>query len=173
MFFANFSKNQRQKTPLEYEIDGGYQQHQIENVNDNGEPALDLEYAMALVNPIEVELYQVGDDVEGGWTDNLLDAIDGSYCTFEGGDVPGEDGIYPDNASGGYNHSENCGTYPATKVISVSYAENEHGAPFKYAVRQCQEFAKLGLMGVSVLFSSGDLYGRPLSYFHFPVLTRL
>lgn len=59
MLFSNFSKNQRQKTPLEYDIDGGFQQHTTENPGVNGEPALDLEYAMALVNPVDVTLYQI------------------------------------------------------------------------------------------------------------------
>ena|ERR1700722_5053696 len=68
----------------------------------------------------KVTLYQVGDMIEGasilflalhrlmrGLTgasfNNLLDALDDSYCTYEGGDDPSEDGIYPDSAPGGYN----------------------------------------------------------------------
>lgn len=72
----------------------------------NGESDLDLEYAMALTNPQTVTLFQVGDAVQGntscyakpafiltlsfigGSFGNWLDAVDGSFCTFKGGDDP-------------------------------------------------------------------------------------
>ena len=41
----------------------------------------------------------------GASFNNFLDAIDGSYCTFEGGDDPHADEIYPDPAPGGYKGS--------------------------------------------------------------------
>ena len=34
--------------------------------------------------------------------DDFLDSIDGSYCTFEGGDDSTQDGVYPDTQLGGY-----------------------------------------------------------------------
>jgi tripeptidyl-peptidase-1 len=40
--------------------------------------------------------------VLGASFNNLLDALDGSYCTFEGGDDGTQDGVYPDPQSGGY-----------------------------------------------------------------------
>lgn len=43
-----------------------------------------------------------------------------------------------------------------TYVISTSYGYNEAELPPFYAERQCAEYAKLGLMGVTVLYSSGD-----------------
>ena len=73
----------------------------------NGESDLDLEYAMSLTNPQPVVLLQTGDLVEGMYLtcllhlvlhddpvgpfvgasfDNWLDAVDASFCTFEGGD---------------------------------------------------------------------------------------
>lgn len=62
----------------------------------NGESDLDLQYAMALVGKSQpVSLYQVGDLATGASFNNLLDALDGSYCTFEGGDDPYQDGFYP------------------------------------------------------------------------------
>ncbi|KAG6875123.1 hypothetical protein C0992_005137, partial [Termitomyces sp. T32_za158] len=54
------------------------------------ESDLDLEYAMGLTNPQPITLLQTGDIVEGASFNNWLDAVDGSYCTFEGGDVPGQ-----------------------------------------------------------------------------------
>lgn len=66
---------------------------------------------MALVAPQQVTLYQAGDLpqgstfhsiptfeilltklVKGASFNNLLDALDASYCTFEGGDDPTQDG---------------------------------------------------------------------------------
>ena len=91
VFFANFSKHQRQKTPNLISIDGGAPQTSEQGFGFNGESDLDLEYAMTLANPISVDLYQVGDDVEGASFNNFLDALDKSYCTFKGGDDPVQD----------------------------------------------------------------------------------
>lgn len=41
-------------------------------------------------------------------------------------------------------------------TLSTSYGEDEQSVPESYARRVCDEFGKLGMMGVSVLFSSGD-----------------
>ena len=73
----------------------------------NGESDLDLEYAMGLTAPQTITLLQTGDIVEGylilcrryvlqancyagsgAGFGNWLDAVDGSFCTFEGGDDP-------------------------------------------------------------------------------------
>lgn len=43
-----------------------------------------------------------------------------------------------------------------TKVISVSYGEAEADLPAPYVRRQCNEFLKLGLQGISILITSGD-----------------
>lgn len=88
------------------------------------------------------------------------DAIDASYCTYEGGDDPTQDAVYPDPypGVGAYEGPENCGGFAATKVISTSYAYNEHDLTPFYENRQCNEYMKLGLQGVSILHSSGD-YG--------------
>ena len=157
LFFSNFSKGQVQRTPTFDSIDGGVDQTADQSFGFNGESDLDLEYAMTLVNPQKVTLYQVGDLVEGASFNNFLDAIDGSYCTFEGGDDPTQDAVYPD-PFGGYQGPENCGGFAATKVISTSYAYNEADLTPFYEMRQCQEYAKLGMAGTTILYSSGD-YG--------------
>ncbi|KAF2152969.1 subtilisin-like protein [Myriangium duriaei CBS 260.36] len=157
-FFRNFSTRQIGDRPILDSIDGGVVQQTNMSFNFNGESNLDLEYAMTLVYPQKVTLYQVGDTVEGASFNNFLDAIDGSYCTYEGGDDPTQDGVYPDPLPGGYTGPENCGGFAATKVISTSYGYNEADLTPFYEQRQCNEYMKLGLMGVSVLYSSGD-YG--------------
>ena len=155
LFFANFSKNQQQRTPIIDSIDGGVPQTTMQGFNYNGESDLDLEYAMALINPQKTTLYQVGDLVEGASFNNFLDAIDGSYCTYMGGDDPTQDATYPD-PFGGYQGPENCGGFAATKVISTSYGYNEADLTAAYEMRQCNEYMKLGLAGTTILYSSGD-----------------
>lgn len=109
MFFHNFSSNQVGQQPVLVSIDGGKSTYNHANhssptrttplktgvaqtvdrsFNFNGESDLDLEYAMTLTNPQPVLLLQTGDLVEGAGFDNWLDAIDASFCTFEGGDDP-------------------------------------------------------------------------------------
>ena len=156
LFFANFSTKQVQKTPTTDLIDGAVVQTQQESFDFNGESDLDLEYAMTLVNPQPVTLYQTGDLVEGASFNNFLDAIDGSYCSYEGGDDPTQDAVYPDTLPGGYTGPENCGGFAATKVISTSYGYNEADLTAFYEQRQCNEYMKLGLQGTTFLYSSGD-----------------
>ena len=156
LFFANFSTNQVQKTPTTDLIDGAVVQTTQQSFDFNGESDLDLEYAMTLVNPQPVTLYQAGDLVEGASFNNFLDAIDGSYCTYEGGDDPTQDAIYPDTLPGGYTGPENCGGFAATKVISTSYGYNEADLTAFYEQRQCNEYMKLGLQGTTFIYSSGD-----------------
>ncbi|TVY83130.1 Aorsin [Lachnellula suecica] len=110
----------------------------------------------------DVILYQVGDLAEEDYTsfNNFLDAIDASYCTYDGGDDPTYDAVYPDPYPGphSYQGKENCGTYAAAKVISTSYAYAEIELSPAYEERQCNEYMKLGLMGTTFVYSSGD-YG--------------
>ena len=101
LFFKNFSTSQIGERPVLNSIDGGTIDVDGSGFDYNGESNLDLQYAMALVGQHQnVTLYQVGDTVEGASFNNLLDALDGSYCTFEGGDDPTQDGIYPDPFGG-------------------------------------------------------------------------
>ncbi|EPQ51643.1 subtilisin-like protein [Gloeophyllum trabeum ATCC 11539] len=156
MFFGNFSPNLVGKSPAMVSVDGGYAQTEYTGFGYNGESDLDLQYGMSLVDPLPVTLYQTGDMVEGASFNNFLDAIDGSYCTFEGGDDPYYDSTYPDPYGGGYEGPEDCGTAAPAHVISTSYGYNEAELSPAYAARQCAEYAKLGLMGTTVLYSSGD-----------------
>ena len=108
---------------------------------------------MALVGAKQnITLYQTGDDVEGASFNDLLDALDSNYC---GGDDPTQDAIYPD-PFGGYQGPKACGTVKPAYVISTSYAYNEADLTPFYTARQCNEYAKLGMLGTTVLYSSGD-----------------
>lgn len=70
---------------------------------------------------------------------NLLDAIDGSFCTDK------------DKSAG-----QDCGIYSPTRVISISYGASEVYYPEAQLQRQCHEFLKLGLQGHTFTISSGD-----------------
>ncbi|KAK8066843.1 hypothetical protein PG997_013590 [Apiospora hydei] len=148
--------NRGRRPPLLDSIDGGSLPQNLTNRNLYVESSLDLEYAMSLVYPQKVTLYQVGDMLGGGSFNNFLDALDGSYCTYAGGDDPEQDGVYPNPEVGGYKGPADCGTSKAANVISTSYGYNEAALTEAYQKRQCYEYMKLGLQGVTVLYSSGD-----------------
>lgn len=59
-------------------------------------------------------------------------------------------------ANGTWDKPEMCGAYKPTNVISVSYGLGEDTFSFFYENRQCQEYMKLGLQGISVIYASGD-----------------
>ena len=156
MFFRNFSPSQVGQRPIFNSIDGGVLQTEYLSFDYNGESDLDLEYAMTLVSPQNVTLYQAGDLVEGASFNNFLDALDASYCTYDGGDDRTQDSVFPDPHGGAYEGPENCGGFAATKVISTSYLYDEASLTPFYEMRQCHEYMKLGLQGVTFLFASGD-----------------
>ncbi|KAF9561788.1 subtilisin-like protein [Agrocybe pediades] len=156
LFFRNFSPSLVGVRPINVLIDGAVVQTTQQSFDFNGESDLDLEYAMGLTAPQPITLLQTGDLVEGAGFDNWLDAVDGSFCTFEGGDDPTQDGIYPDTAKGGFKGPESCGIVAPPFVVSVSYGQDEVSVTPAFANRQCTEYAKLGMLGTTVLYSSGD-----------------
>lgn len=153
IFFANFSERLVGERPITNYIQGAIAQQENKSCGFNCESNLDLEYAMTLVYPQRVTLYQVGDVIGGASFNNFLDAFDAAYCE---GDDPTADAIYPDPTPGGFKGPKTCGTLSAAKVVSISYAYNEHDLLPAYEERQCNEYLKLGLMGTSFLVSSGD-----------------
>jgi tripeptidyl-peptidase-1 len=110
LFFSAYNPNATGTKPVIYFIDGAVFDTNT-GFSINGESDLDLEYAIGLVNPTPVTLYQTGDPANDASFNTFLDAIDGFYCNFKGGDDPNYDPINP----------ENCGNYTATHVISTSY----------------------------------------------------
>ena len=72
---------------------------------------------------------------------DLLDAIDGSFCTDKDKSV-----------------GKDCGIYAPTRVTSISYGTSEVFYPEAQQQRLCNEFLKLGLQGHTFTLSSGD-YG--------------
>ncbi|KAH8666390.1 peptidase S8/S53 domain-containing protein [Xylariales sp. PMI_506] len=147
-------------------IDGGVAP--VASALAGGESNLDFQLAIPIIFPQNTTVYQTDDRyyAEGvyrnatGILNTFLDAIDGSYCTYcafgECGNDPVLDPTYPDALTGGYNGTLMCGVYQPANVISISYGEQESDLPVYYQRRQCIEFLKLGLRGVSVFVASGD-----------------
>lgn len=143
-------------------VDGATAPNQIPNAGPESD--LDFQISYPIIYPQNSILFQTDDPVYeanytyAGFLNNFLDAIDGSYCsvpmpTDGGGNL---DPPYPHNVPGGYNKPLQCGVYKATNVISVSYGGNEFDLPASYQRRQCNEYMKLGMQGVSFVISSGD-----------------
>ncbi|KAL2854044.1 peptidase S8/S53 domain-containing protein [Aspergillus pseudodeflectus] len=129
-------------------------------VNGAEAPApLDFQVSYPIIWPQNSILYQTDDPVYQnnytfrGYFNNFLDAIDGSYCD------PSEEELdppYPNPAPGGYKGEKMCGVYEPTNVLSISYGGAESSLPIRYMRRQCLEYMKLGLQGVSVVFAAGN-----------------
>ncbi|KAM3067871.1 hypothetical protein ACMFMG_011355 [Clarireedia jacksonii] len=170
LFYAEYAPWVPQGTyPIPALIDGANYSVPADSELNGGEADIDIDMAYALIYPQTVTLYQVDDQIyepEEVATTNLfntfLDALDGSYCNYtafnETGDDPNIDPVYPDPQPGGWNGTRQCGIFKPTKVISASYGQAESDLPINYSKRQCNEFMKLGLQGISILTASGD-YG--------------
>lgn len=172
LFFQNFTKPLVGRPPQIVSIDGGDPIYSgpFTYYDNLAEADMDLQLTMSLTYPLNVTIYSVGDNYIGGQFDTWLDALDGSYCSFEGGDT-GADPVYPDNSTAvpgngaPYNHSENCGTARSSYVYSLSLAGLEEASPVAYSfeTRMCTEFMKLTLQGSTFLFASDDYgVGAPL-----------
>ncbi|KAG6211710.1 hypothetical protein E4U50_002108 [Claviceps purpurea] len=103
------------------------------------ESSLDFQMAIPIIHPQNTTLYQVRS--QGDVFFAMLDAIDGTFCRRD-----------PDRVA-----HEMCDVYKSTNVISISYAGVEADSTPKELSRQCNEFMKLGLLGISVIVSSGDV----------------
>ena len=157
-FFSRYQPELVGRRPVVEKIDGGYLQYDYNVTAFNLEADLDFSYAMALTGSQPVIDLQVGDMFRLGNINNMLAAFDKYYC---GALDPSIDPVFPDPLPGGYNKSTDCGTVAPPNVISISYSWNEDDFPPEYLRRQCNEFLKLGLMGVTVVVASGDTGTKP------------
>ena len=131
-----------------------------------GESDLDFQISYPIIYPQNSKLYQtddifyaLGEEGGGGFLNTFLDALDGSYCkscAFGECGNAAIDPVYPNPNPAGYRGQLQCGVYKPANVISISYGEQEDDLPTNYQQRQCAEFMKLGMQGVSVVIASGD-----------------
>ncbi|KAL7920723.1 Pro-kumamolisin, activation domain-containing protein [Trichoderma austrokoningii] len=161
--FASFVPSHT--TPLFDSIDGAarFSDNRTSDTTGDGESMLDLEVAYPLVYPQRVRVLAVDDlhyqeSTLSGMFNSILDAIDGSYCNRTAynitGDSPQFDPVYPDPV--GYQGQRMCGTFTPTNVISISYSPEERQQTENYDLRQCSEWMKLNLQGVTIVGASGD-----------------
>ncbi|KAI2632647.1 putative alkaline serine protease AorO [Hypomontagnella submonticulosa] len=174
-FFWSFTSEIPNGThPELFSVDGG--QGPTTSLRLAGSEAnLDFQMAYGLIWPQDTVLYQVDDEwyqsiyqtdpaAYTGFFNNLWNAIDGSYCTFEAFGETGNckrpecrDPVYPNpHDRAGYSGQLMCGVYKPTNVISISYSGAEIDLPPSYQQRQCAEIMKLGLQGSTIIISSGD-----------------
>ncbi|UQC90639.1 aorsin precursor [Colletotrichum lupini] len=153
LFFGIFSPKSVGFRPIMKSINGGYWQDELQGTYVNAEADLDFEYSMALTYPQPVINYQVGEKWQTRTLNGLIAAFDGSYCDAWNSSI---DGVYPSPSDDGYQKAHDCGTVRPANVVSISYAWNEVSFPKAYLRRQCLEFLKLGLQGVSVISASAD-----------------
>ncbi|RMY17954.1 hypothetical protein D0867_05667 [Hortaea werneckii] len=162
-FFAAFAPQIPLTTRPKLEgIDGG----SAPGLFAGGESDLDFQISYPIIYPQNSILFQTDDifyatglEGGGGFLNTFLDAIDGSYCTYSAYGETGNAAIdpkYPDPNPLGYQGKLQCGVYKPTNVISISYGEQEDDLPTNYQKRQCNEFMKLGMQGVTVVIASGD-----------------
>lgn len=167
-FFYRFTNITNGTHPIDKAIDGGVAST-TDPSQDGFEAMLDLLMAYPIVYPQTITIFNEDDTwYQNGGSyflgayylfNDFLDAIDGSYCTYSAYGETGNawfDPVYPDPHPGGYKGPLQCGVYQPTNVISISYGERESQMAIAWQKRQCNEFLKLGLQGVSILVSSGD-----------------
>ena len=163
-FFAILATNIPQGThPTLDGIDGATAPATVANAGPESD--LDFQISYPIIYPQNSILFQTDDDVYEanytyvGFLNNFLDAIDGSYCTYSAFNETGNsplDPPYPDPQAGGYKGALQCGVYKPTNVISISYGGQEADLPASYQERQCNEYMKLGMQGISLVVASGD-----------------
>ncbi|TQV94424.1 alkaline serine protease AorO [Cordyceps javanica] len=105
-----------------------------------GESLLDFDMAYPIIYPQGTTLFQVKEDQYDNIFGDFLSAIDSDYCSQD---------PY-------WNNHKMCGTFEPTNVVSISYGGPEDPTDPKAAHRQCNEFMKLGLMGITTVVASGD-----------------
>ncbi|KAJ5689010.1 Rattus norvegicus CLN2 is a lysosomal protease Precursor [Penicillium macrosclerotiorum] len=141
----------------------------IDNTGEDGgssskfglESALDLQVAYPIVYPQTITVYQSYNHLDAqnssrGFLDAFLNAIDGSNCNYCASKQCDDSKMADPESLFELDDKVSCGIYKPANVISISYGGPEQNFPAPYQRRQCNEYMKLGLQGVSVLFASGD-----------------
>ncbi|EGX88268.1 alkaline serine protease AorO, putative [Cordyceps militaris CM01] len=110
---------------------------------DGGEESLlDLQMAYPIIQPQNIILFQnrplrrALSQIFADWAS----AVDRKFCKED-----------PN-----YDRRLMCGKYQPSNVMSVSYGDAEQDEPIAVVQRVCNEFMKLGTVGVTVVVSSGD-----------------
>ncbi|KAF5310892.1 hypothetical protein D9619_008189 [Psilocybe cf. subviscida] len=158
LFFGNFSPALVGSSPTLMLIDGALGTIALDASSSVGEDDWILSYLMTLSDsPQSVQFLTIGNQQTGSFfsINEWLDAVDGSYCTSDGGNDLAFNPQLPNPFPGGFNN-HSCGTVKVPNIISVSQAVEEITYTDFYKQCQCNEFVKLGLMGVTVLYAAAN-----------------
>ncbi|KAI0787605.1 subtilisin-like protein [Fomes fomentarius] len=142
LFFQTYAPSSVGSQPNLVSIEGGT----IAPPGGQGEAALDIELMMGLLGPNQtLNLYQVGETSSlQEPIDELLAALDSAFCSVEG--VSGQ-------------NITDCGNKTPSNVISISYhfePDYLDSSITPIVQRECTEFGKLSLTGITFVASSGD-----------------
>ncbi|KAJ3473869.1 hypothetical protein NLG97_g10094 [Lecanicillium saksenae] len=141
LFWKNYAKNVPAGTTPKLALINGATAP-VRQQDGGGESLLDFQIAYPIIQPQGAVLFQnafLRNDFSQVFAD-YLSAIDQSFCKTD-----------PN-----YNKVLMCGKYEPTNVLSISYGDAEMDEPTAIVQRVCNEFMKLGLIGVTVVVSSGD-----------------
>ncbi|OAV93971.1 hypothetical protein PTTG_09135, partial [Puccinia triticina 1-1 BBBD Race 1] len=100
---------------------------------------MDVEYSLPLIFPTPVNIYQVNT--------HSTESIQPFEILFE---------AILCQKSSDPKTSQSCVLSKPANVISISYGMSEISSPRSALIRQCEEYGKMALMGITVLASSGD-----------------
>ncbi|KAJ3495272.1 hypothetical protein NLG97_g3513 [Lecanicillium saksenae] len=110
--------------------------------NGHIESLLDMQLSYPIIAPQNIILFQnkaLRNDFSQFFAD-WASAVDAKFCKTD-----------PN-----YNSKLMCGTYKPSNVMSVSYGDAEMDEPVAVVKRVCNEFMKLGTVGVTIVVASGD-----------------
>ncbi|KAI8911160.1 subtilisin-like protein [Gorgonomyces haynaldii] len=116
-------------------INNGTNDQDIEK--SGGEAALDIQYVVGLTWPTKAIFYSTGGSPPFKPDASTTENTNEPYLEWTAHLLAQADDEIP-------------------YTVTTSYGDNEQTVPRRYAQRVCFDFAKLGLRGISLLFSSGD-----------------
>ncbi|KAF7985962.1 hypothetical protein HWV62_43918 [Athelia sp. TMB] len=126
VFYKKYAPSLVGSRPWLFSVDGGKLGGNFSDDDLHAESDLDIQYASVLAAPLTISLFEVATNGFDDW----LDAVDKSYCTFDGGDEVKEgDSPLPTNEL-------TCGVVAPPYVVSVSYGTLEAAFTPKYMSRQ-------------------------------------
>ncbi|TQV93604.1 hypothetical protein V2A60_004213 [Cordyceps javanica] len=114
----------------------------VRQEDGGGESLLDLDIAYPIIQPQNVVIFQ-NKPLRNAFSQFFADwasAVDKDFCKQD-----------PN-----YDRRLMCGKYQPSNVMSVSYGDAEMDEPVAVVQRVCNEFMKLGTVGVTIVVSSGD-----------------
>ena len=158
LFFATYQPEIKGQRPSVMSIAGGYRDPHTTDEYFIVESNLDFEYAMALAHPQAVVTLQVNDPEHVGSLTAMLRAFNQPHCqvSVDTPDGPVVRAVPLEELEHEHGVGANCTALQTPNVVSISYAWGERDFAPDYLRRQCLEFLKLGLQGVTVVVASGD-----------------